>query len=715
MDKFLTFGIVGLSLAAIYAVMASGLVVTYTTTGIFNFAHGAVGMLAAFSYWQFRVHWGWPAPLALVFVILVLAPAFGVFLDWLVMSRIRDTSEAVKLVVSVSLLTAMIGGAQWIWGPHPRQLNKFFASSKPIKIGPTTITWHQAITIIIAIAVAASLRFLMYRTRLGLAIRASVDDPALSVLNGARPDVAARMAWALGSMLAAVSGILIAPNVSLDAGTLSLLILSAYTAAVVGRLRSVPMAFVGAIIVGCTEAYLAGYMPANPYLTGARLASPAIILFIVLLVMPQQRLKSRVRSREVFPLPNWRGSLIFAGAVVAASVILATTLGRSDALTYGRMFSLALIALSLVPLVGFSGQISLCQLTLAGLGGVVFTHLGGGGVLGLLLAMLIPTLVGIVIALPALRLSGIYLALGTAAFAMAMDKWIYNIPTFKVFGLFSVSFFNVGSLEVPTFHVFGVDFDTSSKQMILAAVLFGAMALVVVALRRSFFGRRLIAIRDSEAACATLGGNLVLAKMSVFALSAGIAGLGGAVWSFQSGTIQGSFFDFITGLQVFVLAVVGGVAKLGGALFAGVTISAGLPVLVALAPSLQNFTTLLPGLSGIGIGRSPNGIVQGMRHRWDDILATRLMTGVFLAFVGGWWALRLTHVVANWPFAIGLIAGAFVIRSISTVVAYRRRNGGRPQLVPMEWRGIVEPWTAADERVIEWGVAWAAGERVGNA
>jgi branched-chain amino acid transport system permease protein len=475
------------------------------------------------------------------------------------------------------------------------------------------------------------------------------------------------------------------------------------------------MAFVGAIVVGCTESYLAGYLPANPYLTGVRLASPALILFVVLLVLPQQRLKSKVRSRESFPEPQWRGSLMFAAGVIFLGVVLATTLTTSDALSYGRIFSIALIALSLVPLAGFSGQISLCQLSLAGLGGVVFSHLGGGSPLGLLLSMLIPAAVGIVIALPALRLSGIYLALGTAAFAMAMDKWIFTLPTFKVFGLFTVSFFAVGSVEVPGLHAFGATFSTPAAQMVVAAVLFAASALAVVAIRRSFFGRRLIAIRDSEAACATLGGNLVVAKMSVFALSAAIAGLGGAVWSMQAGTIAGNFFDFITGLQIFVLVVVGGVGKLGGAMFSGATLVGGLPVLVALAPSLQNLTALMPGLTGIGIGRSPNGMVPLMRHRWDDILATRVMTWVFVGFVGGWYGLRLAHVIANWPFAIGLFVGAMTIRSIATQVAYRRRNQGRPHLTPMEWRGVNEPWVPADERLIEWGIAWSAGEQVGRA
>ncbi len=132
MDKFLTFTIVGLATSAIYAVIASGLVLTYTTTGIFNFAQGATGMLAAFTYWQLRFSWGWPTPVALIVVLLVLAPLFGALIDRVIMRGLQDTSETTKLVVSISLLIAMIGLAQIIWDPNVnRPYATFFAGANP--------------------------------------------------------------------------------------------------------------------------------------------------------------------------------------------------------------------------------------------------------------------------------------------------------------------------------------------------------------------------------------------------------------------------------------------------------------------------------------------------------------------------------------------------------------------------------------------------------
>ena len=192
----------------------------------------------------------------------------------------------------------------------------FFATRPPIDLGATTITIHQAITIGVAIVVAIVLRIVLTRPRIGIAMRAAVDDRPLASLNGARPDRVSMLSWAIGTSLAALGGILIAPGIALDAASLSLLIVSAYAAAIFGRLRSLPLTFLGAVVVGCSEGYLSGYLPQNQYLSGLRLAIPAIILFIVLLALPNPRLRGRMtRSREFFPTPTIKGALGFAGAV----------------------------------------------------------------------------------------------------------------------------------------------------------------------------------------------------------------------------------------------------------------------------------------------------------------------------------------------------------------------------------------------------------------
>lgn len=704
MDKFLTFTIVGLTLAAIYAIIASGLVLTYTTTGIFNFAHGAAGMLAAFSYWQFRFVWGWPTPLALVVVLLVLGPLFGVLLETVIMRGLEGTTDTVKLVVSISLLLFMIALAQLIWAPGiSRPLPGFLAGNKPINLGATTITWHQAITIGVAIAVAIGLRLVLTRARIGIAMRAAVDDRSLTTLNGAKPNLVSMLAWAMGTSLAALGGILIAPGPGLEAASLSLLIVSAYAAAVFGRLRSLPLTFLGAIVIGLVEGYLAGYLPQNQYLTGMRIASPAIILFIVLLVLPNPRLRGRMtRSREYFPTPTLAGAIGFAITVVIGAVMLATTLSDPDLITYGRVFPIGIVALSLVPLVGFAGQISLCQLSFAGIGAIVMAHLGAGGdPIALVWAVLIAAAVGAVVALPALRLSGIYLALGTAAFAVILDRWLFNLPVLSVFGLFDINLFANGSVSVDAIELFGRSFDDPGTQMIISAVTFALVALLVIWIRRGRLGRRLLAMKDSEAACATLGLNLIWTKLSVFALSAGIAGLGGALYATQLTSIQPGNFELVQSLQLFAITVVGGIGAVGGALFAALSLYAFLPLLVTLWPSSVRWVGLLPGGAGIGLGRNPNGAVHDVREGFLPLLAARAVLAAMCVAVAGAYVLRLTNVIDNWAFVVLLILFpviATIAAGLSKPRAVEAAAGNDEEIrdVPLEWRGIDRPWTKAD-------------------
>jgi branched-chain amino acid transport system permease protein len=705
LEKFLTYTVIGLSLSAIYAVIGSGLVLTYTTTGIFNFAHGAIGMVAAFAYWQMRFEWGWSAPVSVFLVLCVLAPLFGVLLETVVMRGLQDTSEATKLVVSISLLVALIALANWIWEPDvSRPMAKFFGGERLFDVANTTITKHDAITIGVAIAVAIGLRFLLYVTRIGVAMRAAVDDRPLSTLNGARPDQVSMFAWALGCMLAALGGILIAPGAGLEAGLLSLVIVNAYAAAIFGRLRSLPLTFLGAVVIGCAEGYLLGYTPASSYLTGLRLAAPAIILLLVLLALPNPRLRGRVRSREYFPMPSWSGALAFAGLVTAFGLVLATTLSKPDAAVYGKIFPVAIIALSLVPLAGYAGQISLCQLSFAGVGAVAMAHLGTGGsaasMRGLVTAVVLSAIVGALVALPALRLSGIYLALGTAAFAVALDRWVWNLPDFEVFGRFTVSLFETGSASVEPVQLLGYSFDTPARNLMLVSTTFALLSLLVVAIRRSQFGRRLLAMKGSEAACATLGLNLLGTKVAVFAVSAGMAGLGGALIAAQAGSIQAQQFSFVNGLPIFMLAVIGGIGAVGGAYFAGVSLEGMLALIAKLGGFFSNLAGVLPGLAGIGLGRNPNGAVHDMREGFMPAWQNKRLFALILGGFAVVYALRLADVLTNWPFVVASLA--WVVGML--LVGAARGREARPERVegiPLEWFGVDAPWSHEEIEEVE--------------
>lgn len=704
MEQFITFGIVGLSTAAIYAIISSGLVVTFTTTGVFNFAHGATGMMAAFAYWQLSVGWGWPVWLSVATVLLVLAPAFGLLVEQL-MRPVQRLGEAEKLVMTIALLSGLIAIARWIWDPNKsRSLPTFFADQGSFHIGAATISWHQALTMLVAIAVAVGLRVLMFNTRTGAEMRATVDDRALVGLTGADPVRANRVAWILGTTLAALGGILIAPMVALDAMQLSLLIVSAYAAAIFGRLKSLPMTFVGAIVVGCMEAYLAGYLPQNEFLPGLRLAAPAIVLLLALLLFPHGRLRGRDRNLGAVPLPSVRGTFVFAGVIVGFGIVLATVLGEGDLITYGQIFAFGVIALSFVPLVGYAGQISLCQLSMAGIGAIVCAHLGGNGQWwALIAAVVIAGVAGAVVAIPALRLSGVYLALGTAAIAVVLDRWIFSLPSFEVFGV-EISLFEQGSVELVGPSLFGMQVDTPAELTVFAAICLALATLAVAALRRGRLGRRLIALRDSEAAFATLGGSLLLTKVIVFAISAGIAGLGGALYGMQLQSVAADQFNFVAGLSLFLIAVVGGLGVVGNGLFTGAMIAGPFNAIVALWPGAQNLVQVAPAAAGLayGSGAVDDGVVPSLRRRWEVMFRDRLVVGATIVWIVLLWLLRLSDVINGYLLIVGIVVGVLVARNWAVA---RHKTAPETEEIPVEWWGVTRPWTAEDEEVLDRAIA----------
>src|SRR5579864_881444 len=187
METFLGYTFSGLATTAIYGVAAAGLVLTYTTTGTFNFAHGATGMIAAFTYWQLRFAWKWPAPLALAVCLLILAPLLGIVEELAIFRRLRGTAEYTRLVVTIGVLVGLLGAALWIWDPNTAHPIRAFYDGRVLTIAGVRVTYHEIASILIAVVVVIGLRLFLYGTRIGVAMRGSVDDRSLAMLNGARP------------------------------------------------------------------------------------------------------------------------------------------------------------------------------------------------------------------------------------------------------------------------------------------------------------------------------------------------------------------------------------------------------------------------------------------------------------------------------------------------------------------------------------------------
>lgn len=606
---FLQFTVIGLALGCIYAVVASGLVITYATTGVFNFAHGAVGMICAFTYQALRVDAGIAAPLAILLVVGVLAPAIGLVFE-LIMRNFRNAPAGTTLTVTIALTVLLIGVAQSVFqaGGQQRTL-PFLFGDRSVGVFGIHLRWDEIATFVVAVAIAIFLRGLLFRSRTGVAMRAVVDNAELAGLNGARPNAVARTSWILGSVLAAIGGVLVAPfSGALDAIVLTFVVLSgtAYGAAVFGRLRSLPLTFAGALLLGLLRSYAPVGFPEGEVWRHIQVALPGLFLFAALLLLPEAKLAvGRLVSRDAPRVPDLRTSLVRAVAFVPLAYGAAILAGGylSD-LTQGFVFGILL--LSLVVLTGFSGQVSLAQYVFFGLGAFAMSQVAGGdSILGLLAAAAIAIPAGIVTALPAMRLQGLYLALATFAVAIVSRELIFQDT--RVYGAENVI---VGRLEV-----LGISFAGNHAYAVLCASIFAAVGVGVLALRRSPFGRRLAAMRDSQAACATLGLDVRRTKLAVFALSAAIAGLAGALHGGLAGTAGALDFDPILNVTLLLFAFVGGITTVTGALLGGMLFAL-LPLVQSEAPAWAGGVLFaVVALTAIALGRQPDGLAGLLTSR----------------------------------------------------------------------------------------------------
>ncbi len=559
MTEFLKFTVIGVATGAIYAITASGLVVTYVTTGIFNFAQGAIGMFAAFSYWELAENHNVQPVLAIVLVLFVEAPVLGAVIELVLMRRLHGASTERALMVTLGLMLILIGAATTIWGNTSQDEIPIFFIGHTVRILGVNVAWHQLIVLGTAVVVAVGLRLFLKRARTGVAMRAVVDAPELLAMAGARPVRIARAGWIIGVVLAALAGVLIAPLlVSLDQVTLTLIVVNGYAAAVVGRLRNLPLTFLGGIVIGLGEAYVVGYVPANwanTWLANPDLALPMAFLFVMILVLPVERLRAAgdVRVSRVPSVTPLGRSLVGAGGLVVAAVAVAGALSFTWQTTVSRGLVFGVIALSLVLLTGYAGQVSLGQMAFVGIGAFTMGKIAGGGSwLGVVAAVAVSAAVGALVAWPTVRVKGLYLALATLAFG----QFAYYV-FFSNLRLFS----NNGSIIVHRVGLPGVKFTGARAELVFLALIFALCAVGVLALRRGVFGRRLLALNDSPAACATVGLNVRRTRLAVFALSAGLAGLGGALYGGLQGPVSADDFQVLVSLISCCSSSSGGCAR----------------------------------------------------------------------------------------------------------------------------------------------------------
>lgn len=682
MTLFLTFTVLGLVLGSVYAIAASGLVLTYQTSGIFNFAHGAQAMIGAFLYYQLKVEWGVPTLISVLILLLVVGPLMGFLLHRFVMGGLRDVAEVTKIIVTVAILLGFVSLSHWVWDPkEARMAEMFFGADSYVTLLDVRIRYHEIICLLAAAGIAIGLRMLFTRTRAGVLMRATVDDPDLLRLNGHDPERVAAMAWALGSTLAVLAGILITPVAGgvLEANALTLLVIDAFAAALFGRLRSIPRTFVGAMVLGLTSTYLVAYAPDDwTWTTNLRDALPMIILFIVLLVLPQDRLRgAAVRTRERYEVPSVRRAAIWGVVMVVAVIAFRQLIDDSSVGILSLGLSFAIIALSVTLLTGYAGELNLAPVAFGAVATIVAFHTGIDGegldarmnLFGLAAGVLAASITGALVALPALRLRGLYLALATLAFGGIVTSLLLRETQTRSWFGHDFAIFPNGNLIVSPLKIGSLDLADQNTFLYAVATIFAVLGVGIIALRNSGYGRRLAAMKDSPAAAVMLGQRLIRLKLSVFMISTAIAGLGGIFMSMALTSVTSDQFVYVLSLSLVMLTVVGGIGYVSGALFGGLLAGGGFTLVVGTFNEqsiahpahadtfsiLSNVFLVMTALIGIGVAENPSGNLAGIFHGHRRLARAPEVRYAGLAVTAVLYALTYFEVIGTWTFGILLL------------------------------------------------------------
>ena len=554
----LPFIIAGLTVGSAYALAGVGLVLTYKTSGVFNFAHGALATVSAYLFYFLNVQHGWPWVPSVLVCLGVVAPLLGILLE-LLARRLDGASLANRVVSTIGILLVIQGVAVIIFGASQTRTVPKFLPHDVLHIGTAVVTRDQIIVMAIGALATVGLYVYFRRARMGVAMRAVVDDPSLLAIAGTSPVVVRRMAWIIGVVFASASGLLLVPFITLDATTMTFLVIAAFGAAAIGQFRNLPGTYLGGLAIGIGSSLATKWFTTG-LLNGLAATLPFLVLFAVLLVSPRRKL---VDAAPVVPRssPAWQSPL--AAQVLLALPLLVLLLfvpsfAGFHLTDWSRFLGLSIVFLSLGLLVRTSGQVSLCHVSFMAIGACAFSQLtvahGWPWVPSLLVAGLIAVPIGALLAIPAIRLSGLYLALATFGFGILLQYMFY--PQSYMFGDLGLG----ALVPMPDFEAIGLTTDERSYYY-LCLLVATAATVMVMAIGRGRLGRLLRALADSPSGLAASGASINLTRLLVFCLSAFLAAIGGVMEAGAVGIATDLSYQPLMSLTFFALIVI----SVGGA------------------------------------------------------------------------------------------------------------------------------------------------------
>lgn len=570
--------IAGLGNGAATVLLAVGLVAVYRGSGVLNFAHGAIASMSAFLYLYVSVHLHWDKYVSAILGVLV-AVAIGVLFQFIVMRKLNRAPALARVVATLGLLVALLSAIPLLFSDATYPTVPLFSSQTlTLPFGHPKkyfIPLDRLSLALLAVGLTVALWAIYRFTIFGTATRAVSDNPRAVAALGYSPQRVAILNWAFGSLLAGIAGVLLAGLVTQDQTSFTLVLVGSIAASLLGGFRSFGITLAAGFGITAIQSLLLLYSPDLTRWTTIQgwsdVAPFAVILVFMVVRGAPIPIRGSVIETRLPVVPVARHPLRSAGVALALGCIIYVVIGPNfaNAMTVSLIFGL--ICLSLVVVVGYVGQVSLFQMALAGIGAYWASKAAlSWGIpfpLPILIGGVLAVPLGLIAAIPAMRVRGINLAVITMSGAFALDAAFFGdqrlslgaqLPKAKI-GSWSLS-----GVQHPNSYGFVV---------LLVAVL---LSVGVAYLRRGHVGVRFLSVRANERGASGLGVSLVQTKLMGFAIGAFIAGIAGGLFGYQNEIVSYDTFGTFQSLTVIAFAYLGGIGSITGAFVAGALLPGGL-------------------------------------------------------------------------------------------------------------------------------------------
>lgn len=629
--EFLQFALLGLGAGAAYAIAGIGMTQIYRGSGVLNLSHGAMALFSAVLFvWA---HQRWHVPFVLAALLAVAAAALiGALVELLVMRRLRDAAPLVRIIATLGVMAVLQQSVPFFFGTmfQAQSVDTFYPGGA-VRLGDSiSVTYDRLILVAVTVALGLALKLTMTGTKFGLATTAGAENPLVASTLGVNTKAVGLTNWVIGSASAGLSGVLLVPILgSLIPGPLVLLVIPALAAAMIGRFSSYGLTIVGGLLIGVGQSLLVRYQTDifGPKLGGGWPDALPFLVVIVILVLGGAHFPKRgeISSR----LPRVGRTTVSPMVGVGLSILAAAVMFIcSDALAaqFVAMSGYAIVGLSLVVITGLAGQTALAQLSIAAIGALVsaaVSHtLGLPFPVVLVIGVAAGAVAGLAFALPAFRTRGPTLAIATLGVGVALQNVVYKNGNLTLSSIY-------GGTPVEPPSIFGVSLfagDHPQRYAALVVLTMGLVAVGVSNMRSSPTGRRLLAMRSSERAAASVGIRLTAAKTAAFVVASGIASLGGVLLAFQHENVTYDTYDVLGSLNLVIFTLIGGVGYVLGPIFGAIISPSG--IFTYVFHGHESVQRWLIAVGGVGLILCliyyPHGQTEPLGALWRKIWKRRV-------------------------------------------------------------------------------------------